>query len=304
MTRADDGFSANILETRSRPRAHARAAPWTVPLYVAVNSAGGTDRLAVELADVFKYDIDFVNSVQPGDSFVVAHERDYQDGVFVRDGDHPRRRVRQRRQGLPRGALRRAERARRLLHAGWPPGAKGVPALPGGLRAHQLRLQHGAPPSGPDRVRAHKGIDFAAPTGTPIKAAGAGRIVSRAPQRRLCGNVIVLAHSGRRDDAVRPHVALREGPVGRIPGRTGPGDRLCRHDRPRDRTARALRIPRERRAQNPAKVTVAKPDPIPASLMADFKAQTTPLLARLDANAPAPVQVRALLISAGGSAGR
>ena len=34
--------------------------------------------------------------------------------------------------------------------------------------------------------------------------------------------------------------------------------------------------------KNPAKVTVPKADPIPASLMADFKAQTAPLLARLD----------------------
>jgi murein DD-endopeptidase MepM/ murein hydrolase activator NlpD len=34
--------------------------------------------------------------------------------------------------------------------------------------------------------------------------------------------------------------------------------------------------------KNPAKVTIAKADPIPANLMADFQAQTAPLLARLD----------------------
>ena len=56
--------------------------------------------------------------------------------------------------------------------------------------------------------------------------------------------------------------------------------------------------------KNPAKVTVAKADPIPASLMADFKAQTTPLLARLDAKAPAPVQVARAPTSAGDAAGR
>ena len=46
-----------------------------------------------------------------------------------------------------------------------------------------------------NRVRAHKGIDFARATGTPIKAAGAGRIVSRGRNGGY-GNVIVLAHSG------------------------------------------------------------------------------------------------------------
>jgi peptidase M23-like protein len=43
--------------------------------------------------------------------------------------------------------------------------------------------------------------------------------------------------------------------------------------------------------KNPAKVTVPKADPIPASLMADFKAQTAPLLARLDAQPAPAVQV-------------
>ena len=43
--------------------------------------------------------------------------------------------------------------------------------------------------------------------------------------------------------------------------------------------------------KNPAKVTMPKADPIPATLMADFKAQTTPLLARLDAQAAPEVQV-------------
>jgi hypothetical protein len=38
-------------------------------------------------------------------------------------------------------------------------------------------------------------------------------------------------------------------------------------------------------------VTVPKADPIPASLMADFEAQTAPLLARLEGQSPAPVQV-------------
>ena len=45
-----------------------------------------------------------------------------------------------------------------------------------------------------NRVRAHKGIDFAAASGTPIKAAGSGRIVSRGRNGGY-GNVVVLAHN-------------------------------------------------------------------------------------------------------------
>jgi len=43
--------------------------------------------------------------------------------------------------------------------------------------------------------------------------------------------------------------------------------------------------------KNPARVTMPKADPIPANLMADFKAQTAPLLARLDAESASAVQV-------------
>ncbi len=43
--------------------------------------------------------------------------------------------------------------------------------------------------------------------------------------------------------------------------------------------------------KNPARVTVPKADPIPPNLMADFQAQTAPLLARLDVPTAPSVQV-------------
>ena len=42
---------------------------------------------------------------------------------------------------------------------------------------------------------------------------------------------------------------------------------------------------------NPARVTMPKADPIPASLMEDFRAKTAPLLARLDAPVADPIRV-------------
>ncbi|MGB8398069.1 hypothetical protein, partial [Bradyrhizobium sp.] len=87
VTRAAQGFSANIVENPLETEERRLAGTVDSSLYLAVNEAGGTDRLAVSLADVFKYDIDFVNSVQPGDRFIVTHEQQWQDGEFVRDGD-------------------------------------------------------------------------------------------------------------------------------------------------------------------------------------------------------------------------
>ncbi len=141
-----------------------------------------------------------------------------------------------------------------------------------------------------NRVRAHKGIDFAAASGTPIKAAGSGRIVSRGRNGGY-GNVVVLAHNGgittlyghmsRFAKGQKVGDRVQQGQVIGYVGMTG--------------LASGPHVHYEYRVngvhKNPAKVTVPKADPIPASLMADFKSQTAPLLARLDPPAEPSVQV-------------
>ncbi len=44
-------------------------------------------------------------------------------------------------------------------------------------------------------IRAHRGVDYAAPTGTPIRAAGAGRVQFRGVKGGF-GNAVEIAHSG------------------------------------------------------------------------------------------------------------
>ena len=97
----------------------------------------------------------------------------------------------------------------------------------------------------------HAGVDFAAPSGTPILAAGAGKVVDGRPQRRLrplreaaahaATSAPAYAHMSRLGPGIKPGVA-------RAPG---PGDRLRRLDRHVDRPAPALRVPSRRQAVNP-----------------------------------------------------
>jgi len=303
VTRADDGFSANILENPLETSEQTLRGTVDSSLYVAVNAAGGTDRLAVELADVFKYDIDFVNQVQPGDHFVVAHEQEYQDGRFVRDGDI-----------LAAEFVNAGKSYRAVRYVG--PNGKADYYSPDGRPVRKAFLRYPVDyariSSGfslarrhpvLNRVRAHKGIDFAAPTGTPIKAAGSGRIVERG-RKGGYGNAIVLSH-GKGITTLYGHMSrfvkglsvgsvVQQGQVIGYVGMTG--------------LATGPHVHYEYRVngvhKNPARVTTPKADPIPASLMADFKAQTAPLLARLDV-APAPaVQVASAATGSGSSGGR
>jgi murein DD-endopeptidase MepM/ murein hydrolase activator NlpD len=300
VTRPDGVFNATVVENPLETEEQTLRGTVDSSLYDAVNAAGGTDRLAVELADVFKYDIDFVNQVQPGDHFVVAHEQEYQDGAFVRDGDIL---------AAEFVASGKAYRAVRYVGPSGKPDyytPDGRPVRKAFLRypVDYARISSGFSLARRhpvlNRVRAHKGIDFAAPTGTPIKAAGAGRVVSRGRNGGY-GNVVVLAHSNgittlyghmsrfAKGLSVGDHVS--QGQVIGYVGMTG--------------LATGPHVHYEYRVngvhKNPARVTVPKADPIPSSLMADFKAQTAPLLARLEA-APAPaVQVASAAAGAAGT---
>jgi murein DD-endopeptidase MepM/ murein hydrolase activator NlpD len=97
----------------------------------------------------------------------------------------------------------------------------------------------------------HAGVDFAAPPGTPILAAGAGKVAMAGPNGGY-GLYVKLQHTKRRRHRLRTHVAHRSGhQAGRL-GAPGPGDRLRRLDRHVDRAAPALRVPSWRQAGQPA----------------------------------------------------
>ena len=113
--------------------------------------------------------------------------------------------------------------------------------------SHQQQLRHAHPP-GARRPRAHKGIDLAAPTGTPIYATADG-VVGKAEWFSSYGLYVQIEHGGELETRYGHMSRLA---VGRGPARPqGRRDRLRRLDRPFDRPAPALRSPRRRRSGQP-----------------------------------------------------
>ena len=164
-------------------------------LYVDALNAGATDRVVVELAGVLAYAIDFQRSIQPGDEFDILFERFIDDeGDVARTGDILY--VRYAGRGEPKEFFRyetedgivgyytsEGASAQRLLMLTPINGAR--------LSSHFSRARR-HPILG--YTRRHNGTDFAAPTGTPVFAAGNG-VVERANRFGSFGNYVRIRHA-------------------------------------------------------------------------------------------------------------
>src|SRR5690606_10343809 len=86
IDRADDRFTAHIIENPLERDVRTASATITSSLFDAARAAGISDQTAIAIADVFAWDIDFVLDVRSGDAFTVTYERMSQDGEYLRDG--------------------------------------------------------------------------------------------------------------------------------------------------------------------------------------------------------------------------
>lgn len=192
IEKTDDGF---VGETVVRePDARPAFASGTIDgsLYVAAREAGMSDRLAMEMVGIFGWNIDFVYDVRKGDSFEVVYEELYLDGEMFDTGEILSARFVNR--GEEVIALRYTDSKGDTDYYS-PNGSsmrKAFLRTPINARvSSSFNLQRRHPVL--DVVRPHEGTDYAAPPGTPIKAAGDGR-VSFAGWKGGYGRTVVVQH--------------------------------------------------------------------------------------------------------------
>lgn len=194
VVRQEDGFAARIIENPVETRIRTASATIDSSLFQAAEAAAVSDTVALKLANVFAWDIDFVLDIREGDRFTAVYEQIYQDGKYLRDGEVLAAEF------VNAG---RVYRAVRFVADGGHVGyytPDGAPMRKAFLRApvEFTRVSSGFNPHRLhpilNLIRGHMGTDYAAPTGTPVHAAGDGR-VSFAGRRGGYGNALVLAHS-------------------------------------------------------------------------------------------------------------
>jgi murein DD-endopeptidase MepM/ murein hydrolase activator NlpD len=225
------GFAARQVEMPTTFENARISAQVETSLYASALELGATDREIEALADAFAYDVDFQRDVQPGDHFELVFERYYDDeGNTVRTGDllfvslETRRGVRNFYAFMAPGDSRLdwydadGKSARRFLMKTPINGARLSSGF--GMRRHPIL----------GYSRMHRGTDFAAPSGTPILAAGEGTVVSAGPYggygnyiriRHANGYETAYAHLSRYARGVRSGTRVRQGQVIGYVGTTG-----------------------------------------------------------------------------------
>ncbi|MGH8051545.1 MAG: peptidoglycan DD-metalloendopeptidase family protein [Arenimonas sp.] len=240
--------------------------------------AGLTTSSINKLADVFKYDIDFVEDLNDGDTFHVVYEDQWREGQRMRNGAVLAARI------VTRGKTYTAYRFNKNGEAQYfdqngNPLKKVLMRIPiefgrlsstFGMRNHPVL----------GRMRMHKGVDYAARNGTPIMAAGDGR-VSFVGWKNGYGRAVVIDHGqgrstlyghmsafGKYKMGAHVNQGVTIGYVGASGLATGPHLHY--------------EFMVNKQQVNPLKVTMPKPLPLSGPQLASFKATIAPSIAKMD----------------------
>lgn len=194
VNRQGDKFNAVESPLKLERRVEMHSGEIKSSLFAATDAAQIPDNVASQIVDMFSTNIDFASDLRRGDRFNIVYETFWQNGEFVRPGR------------ILAGEFVNAGTTYQLVWFDEPNNKQGGgyytfdgKSLKKAFLKSPLeftRISSGFsmrvhPISG--HWRQHQGVDFAAPTGTPIRASGEG-VVDFAGVQTGYGNILVLKH--------------------------------------------------------------------------------------------------------------
>lgn len=280
FTRQGEKFTYS--ESKRKPDIQTKVASAVIQssLYGAAKTAQISDKLIYDMANVFAFDIDFALDLQPGDSFKILYEEAYLDGKKV--GGEQLLAAEFTNEGKVYKAVRYLDKDGqgqfysddgKALRKGFLRTPVEFARISSGFslgRLHPIL----------NKIRAHKGVDYSAPTGTPIMAAGDGK-VTLAGTYSGYGNCVTIDHAGnystlyghmsRFASGIRKGSTVKQGQIIGYVGSTGLATGPHLH----------YEFHVGGKVVNPITVTLPKAEGIPKNEMARFSAQIQPLFAQL-----------------------
>lgn len=280
VTATKDGFNSSYYEKPVEVSSNAVAVTINNSLYYDGKQAGLSDKTIMELANIFGWDIDFALNLRKGDSFSLLYETQFIDGQPIENGNV-----------LAAEFINRGEKFSAVRFVNQEGHAEYYSPNGDSMRKTFLRTPIDfARVSSPfnlrrkhpvlNRIRAHKGVDYAALSGTPIKATGDGKITFLGVKGGY-GRVVIIKH-GQKYSTLYAHMSkygryrkgstIKQGQTIGYVGRSGLATGPHLHYE--------FLINGVHRNSLTVKFPAAKP--IDKKLLAVFKQQTQPLLAQLE----------------------
>ena len=275
VSRKDDSFVARSVKLELDTREQVAKGEIRSSFWGAASEAGMTEDQIMDLAAIFGWDIDFAQDLQPGDSFRVVYEDKYQDDERVASGDILAAEF------INQGAIYRAVlnqdgnyytpegKAMRKSFLRAPVNFKYISSNFNPRRLHPVT----------GKVRPHNGIDYVAPVGTPIMAAGGGSVVA-AGYNQFNGNYVFIKHAG---NYVTKYLHLSKRTVnkgqrvkqGQTIGLLGGTGRVTGPHLHYEFVVGGVH-------KNPRTLTLPQAETLTGRALASFKAEARPQLAKLD----------------------
>ena len=280
ITKDESGFSAEIIERPIEVRRKLAYGRIDTSLFESATAAGLADKLIMNLAGIFAWDVDFVLDIRGGDHYTILFEEIYQESEYIADGEIIAAEFNN--SGRTFQAIRFVDKSGRSDYY-----------TPDGLSVRKAfvrapvdfsRISSSFNPRRKhpilNTIRAHRGVDYAAPSGTPIKAAGDGKVIFRG-RKNGYGNAVIVQHGGnittlyahmsRFDSSSRVGRRVVQGQTIGYVGMTG--------------LATAPHLHYEYRLngvhRNPRTVKLPQAEPIREEYRADFLAAAAPILDEL-----------------------
>lgn len=253
----------------------------TSSLFVAGRNAGLPYNLVTSLSNIFGYDIDFALDLREGDEFDVIYEQHKVNGKQVATGNILAARFVNR--GKTYTAVRYTNKQGNTSYyrADGSSMRKAFIRTPVDFARISSRFSLGRRHPILNKIRAHKGVHYAAPIGTPIKATGDGKILE-AGRKGGYGNAVVIQHGqryrtiyghmSRFAKGIRAGTSVKQGQIIGYVGMTGLATGPHLH----------YEFQINGRHVDPLSAKLPMADPLGGADRKRFMAQTQPMIARMD----------------------
>jgi murein DD-endopeptidase MepM/ murein hydrolase activator NlpD len=286
----NDSYTSELVKAQLRKTVKEAQATIDSSLFLAGQKVGLSDNLIMQLVAIYGWDIDFVLDIRKGDTFKLIYEEHFKDDIKVSEGPilaaefiNNKRSFKSVRFQLPDGNhdyFSDTGASMRKAFIRTPLNFSRISSKFSLSRRHPVL----------NSIRAHKGVDYAAPSGTPVKAAGDGTVTSigsnggygRIMEIKHGGTYSTLyAHLSRFARGLKKGNRVKQGQIIAYVGRSGLATGPHLHYE--------FRVNGVHR--NPLTVQLPKADSIPEELLEEFKDKTAPLLAQLESDQDGPIMV-------------